>query len=152
MTRWLMACLVLIAGCASGPEGGDRRIGEPAETPHTSRAKAWYPARLRPPCLVNRTTRPVSLYLVPAGMNRRTGVQANPHLLKPGASLRLRGQAERVRFASVVDGKDPDAEISLRSRLYSLPSSPPAPACRWQIRSDPSGRLDLFESVQADDQ
>lgn len=151
MTRWLVTCLVLIAGCASGPEGGNRRIGGPAETPHTARAEAWHPAPLRPPCLVNNATRPVGLHLLPAGIDAGKDMQGSGHLLEPGTSLRLHGDAARIRFASVVDGKDPDAALSLRSRLYGLPASPPAPACRWQIRSDPSGRLDLFETESADD-
>ena len=151
MTRWLATCLVLIAGCASGPEGGNRRIGEPAETPHTAMAEAWHPVPLQPACIVNNANRPVGLHLQPAGVNGSGDMQGNRRLLEPGASFSLHGDAAMIRFASVVDGKDPQAALSLRSRLYHLPASPPAKACRWQISSDPSGRLDLFGTESADD-
>ena len=125
--------ILLCSACSQGPEGRDRRLPTPAETPATEAALAIGAQARQVPCIRNLTDRQVGFTIESNGSARGYG-------LHPGEALHFRDSGNAmVRFTST----DEVPTQRVRSRLYLI-ALQPGRSCRHVFRLKSSGGIDLF--------
>ena len=125
--------LLLCTGCSQGPEGRDRPLPTPEETPATEAALANGMRARQVSCIRNLTDRQ-------AGFTIESHGSARDYSLHPGEALHFRDSGNAmVRFTSTDELPSPN----VKSRLYLI-ALQPGRSCRHVFRLTSTGGIDLF--------